>query len=127
MMQLKIFVLLCGLSCGSFAKLTAPEQISIAATGMLRIIHCKHAQVTLIERVLSLKYTEHYSSVVVTWVTFDPTTTSEVHYGLSNGDTPNVTLSATGSATKFDEDITRYIHRVTINGLVAQGKYGIMV
>ena len=64
--------------------------------------------------------------MVVTWVTFDPTETSEVLYGLSG---QGLTHQAYGSVTKFiDEsltsEITRYINRVNLTGLLPLRKYG---
>ena len=64
--------------------------------------------------------------MVVTWITFDPTNTSEVHYGLSG---QGITHSASGSVTEFiDKELTnkiiRYVHRVNITGLLPLTKYG---
>ena len=64
--------------------------------------------------------------MVVTWVTFERTNTSEVHYGLSG---QGLTHSAEGSVTKFvDKELigssVRYIHRVNITGLLPLSKYG---
>ena len=69
---------------------------------------------------------EENSRMVVTWVTFDPTNTSEVRYGLSG---QGLTLQATGTVTAFvDEsltsEITRYVHRVNMTGLLPLSKYG---
>jgi hypothetical protein len=79
---------------------TAPVQVAIAAT-------------------------DDTSRMVVTWVTFEPTNTSEVHYGLSG---QGLTHSAEGSVTKFvDKELigssVRYIHRVNITGLLPLSKY----
>ena len=64
--------------------------------------------------------------MVVTWVTFDPTETSEVRYGLSG---QGLTRNATGTVTKFvDETLTsettRYVHRVNLTELLPLSKYG---
>jgi hypothetical protein len=79
---------------------TAPVQVAIAAT-------------------------DDTSRMVVTWVTFERTNTSEVHYGLSG---QGLTHSAEGSVTKFvDKELigssVRYIHRVNITGLLPLSKY----
>lgn len=64
--------------------------------------------------------------MVVTWVTFERTNSSEVHYGLAG---QGLSQSANGSITEFIDkeligSITRYIHRVNITGLLPLSKYG---
>ena len=64
---------------------------------------------------------------MITWVTFDPTDSSEVFYAVHNGkDQPEWSY---GTMTKFVNPdgsihITRYIHRVMITGLAPQLEYG---
>lgn len=99
-----------------------PEQVAVSATGK------KGMQLALDS--LSTRYclfhVEVNFNMVVTWVTFNPTNTSEVHYGLSG---QGLTRTATGTATVFiDKSVTketvRYIHRVNLNGLLPLSKYG---
>ena len=63
--------------------------------------------------------------MVVTWVTFDPTNSSEVQYNL-HGST--VSHSASGNVTTFVDGglskSVRYIHRVTLTSLLPLQKYG---
>lgn len=70
-------------------------------------------------------YAETYSSVVVTWVTFDPTEATQVQYNLHGYP---LALTASGGVTKFVdgglERSVRYIHRVTLTGLLPAQKYG---
>ena len=66
--------------------------------------------------------------MVVTWVTFDPTETSEVRYGLQG---QGLTQNATGTTTKFvDKDLLsetiRYIHRVNMTDLLPLSRYGML-
>ena len=60
--------------------------------------------------------------MIVTWVTFDPTATSTVKYGIDNLD-----ISAYGISTLFvdggSEKRKLYIHRVTLNNLQPNQKY----
>eukprot|EP00731_Ephydatia_muelleri_P027412 Em0019g285a len=69
--------------------------------------------------------TEHYSELVITWVTFDSTSTSQVLYGLTGEPLWNV---AYGSETEFvhkegKNPLTRYIHRVNLTNLLPLIKY----
>ena len=69
---------------------------------------------------------EDESRMVVTWVTFEPTNSTEVRYGPSG---QGLTRNATGSVKEFiDKELIgstiRYIHRVNITGLQPLSKYG---
>ena len=69
---------------------------------------------------------ETYTRMVVTWITFDPTETSEVRYGLVG---QGLTTNASGTVTKFVDDslfskTVRYVHRVNMTGLLPLSKYG---
>ena len=65
-----------------------------------------------------------YSSITITWVTFNLTETSQVQYGI-HGNKSTLSLSASGNATKFVyKDVVRYIHRVVLDGLAPSTKYG---
>ena len=76
--------------------------------------------------VLLCVHAEENTRMVVTWVTFDPTSTSEVRYGLSG---QGLTHNATGTATVFVDkswtsETIRYVHRVNMTGLLPLSKYG---
>ena len=69
---------------------------------------------------------ETASRMVVTWVTFDPTETSEVRYGLKG---VGLIHNATGTVTKFVDkgllsETTRYIHRANMTDLLPLSSYG---
>ena len=69
-------------------------------------------------------YSEMYSAITITWVTFNQTETSQVQYGI-HGNTTTLSLSASGNFTKFVyKDVVRYIHRVVLDRLAASTKYG---
>ena len=60
--------------------------------------------------------------MVITWVTFSPTEKSQVQYGVHSS-VLNETVD--GVVTKFEDGaLTRYIHRVTLQGLAPLTKYG---
>ncbi|XP_064387181.1 acid phosphatase type 7-like isoform X2 [Halichondria panicea] len=80
------------------SEFTDPEQIAIAAT-------------------------DSYSGIVVTWVTFNRTETSEVQYGI-HSDKTDLSKTAKGDTTKFVVgDVNRFIHRTTLRNLVPLAKY----
>ena len=65
--------------------------------------------------------------IVVTWVTFSPTTTSQVQYWVRGDNTTNRT--AVGTTTRFVNDgstkIVRYIHRTWIAATAPAQLYGV--
>ncbi len=68
--------------------------------------------------------TDSYSGIVVTWVTFNRTETSEVQYGI-HSDKTDLSKTAKGDTTKFVvRDVNRFIHRTTLSNLVPLAKYG---
>ena len=60
--------------------------------------------------------------MLVSWVTFVPTTGSMVKYGLKG---KSLTSSASGNMTKFEDDsVVRYMHVVQLKGLQPGEAYG---
>lgn len=65
--------------------------------------------------------------IVVTWVTFGPTNTSQVQYWL-HGESSTSNKTASGFSKKFvdpgDAKVVRYIHRVKIAATLPAQAYG---
>ena len=71
---------------------------------------------------LSFSFAETPSSMLVSWVTFAPTTESLVNYGLKG---KSLTSSASGNMTKFDDSsVVRYMHVAQVKGLQPGEAYG---
>ena len=67
-------------------------------------------------------FAETPSSMLVSWVTFAPTSGSMVKYGLKG---KSLTSSASGNMTKFEDDsIVRFMHVVEVKGLQPGEAYG---
>ena len=93
---------------------TQPEQVHVAATGKY---------MTYTKVYIQQLFVEVYSSITVTWLTFAPTKSSVVQYGL-HGST-SLTMTSTGIMSEFkDHNITRYVHRVILQDLKPLTKYG---
>lgn len=64
------------------------------------------------------------SSMLVSWVTFGPTSGSLVKYGLKG---KSLTSTASGNMTKFvDSSVVRYMHVVNVKGLQPGAAYGML-
>lgn len=74
---------------------------------------------------IHIAFGENLQQIVVTWSTLNDTTESIVEYGI-NG----LILKAIGSSTEFVDDGTerhaQYIHRVLLDDLSPNSRYGII-
>ena len=66
------------------------------------------------------------SGIVVTWITFYSTSSSQVRYALHGNKTLDRSVVGVVSSYK-DGDTTRFVHRVTLQDLQPNTKYGIVI
>ena len=114
------FLLLVSLTAQAFSARTDPRQIHISSTGESIISYI------IIQSILKFSVLAgEGANVVVTWITFDSTDTSQVKYAVHGSATLNNT--AVGVMTNYTNDkIIRYVHRVSLQDLQPHTQYGEM-
>lgn len=87
------------------------------------IVHTVNCHVSYQPEQVHIAYGKNVYEIVVTWSTVNNTPNSVVEYGI-NG----LALTSTGSSKKFVDGgqgkHTQYIHRVVLNALTPNSKYG---